>query len=151
MFKTSSSGVLHCEKNYIPGFENSRVYLPFTGGSYEQKPYLVFDFRRSAREGFGDRARKAGLDEEEAWLSLVRELDIRGIGECAELGDGGVEILVSEKGDEQRLLAVLSRFDGNREQRRKYKVTLGDDLVSYPSRLLEVRGELEPLRFAALD
>ena len=72
--------------------------------------------------------RRGVFDEVEAWRGLVRELGARGVGECTQIGDGGIEILVSEKGDEDRLLAALSLLDG--VQRRKYKVTLGKGFVS---------------------
>ena len=72
--------------------------------------------------------RRGVFDNAEAWRGLVREMAERGVGECTQVGDGGIEILVSEKGDEDRLLAALSLLDGL--QRRKYKVTLRKGFVS---------------------
>ena len=125
-----STGVLHCGKNMLPSFPAGRAYLPFMGEFVESLPHHVFDFRRSrGEEGlFEDRATKGGFDELEAWKGVVREFDRRGVGECRVFGEGAVEILVSEKGDWERLVGILKLLP--EEQRRKYKITLGVDYVS---------------------
>ena len=110
----------------VPNFDlGQQGNLPFMGEHvYCEMPRHVFDFRRS-REGFEDRG---GFGEMEVWRSLVSNLDRRRVRECRKMVDGGIEILVSEKGDEGRLLEVLEGLEW--EQRRKYRVTMGAEYVS---------------------
>lgn len=68
--------------------------LPFIGDYVDSEvPRHVLDFRRS-REGFEHRASKAGFDEKEAWRGVLKELYSRGVGDCRQMVDGAVEILV---------------------------------------------------------
>jgi len=102
--------------------ENAPRRLPFLGEMVDSAvPKHVFDFRRS-RRGFEDRANKAGMEEREAWREVIQELYDRGVWYCKQMVDGGVELLVSEKGDEERLLDVLGKME--RDQSRKCKVVL---------------------------
>lgn len=128
--KIESIGVVHSGKNFFPGFERNRCFLPFLGEFVDSKvPKHVFDLRRRTGRAKG---KEGSVDEEKKenseWKRFLRALYTRGVGECKEMVDGGVEVLVSEREDERRLVGVLGGMDS--EQRRKCKVTFREIDVS---------------------